>query len=224
MTGATAVRAAGPPPGIVDVWCVRLDAPDFPHDVLAATLDAGERERAARMRFGGRAWAGAHGALRVILAGYLDVPASVLQFSSGKSGKPRLVNVPGLEFSFARTDGLALLAVASDREVGVDVERENDRTDIGRVAQEFLPPGEAAALENTPLDRRRSAFFRAWAQHEARLKLHGQGLTGRAAESMPAPQAGADVRTLTLGRGFAGAVAAASGDWTVRRRDFEPRR
>jgi 4'-phosphopantetheinyl transferase len=204
---------------LVDVWCVRLDAPELPHDELAAMLDSDEQGRAARMRFDGRVWSAARGSQRVILASYLDVPATALVFSTSESGKPRLVGVHGLEFSFARTDGLAVVAVASDREVGVDVERENDRTDIDLVAREFLPLGEVAALERTEPDRRRSAFFEAWARHEAHLKLRGQGLTNGVPENLRDPHI--VVRTLALRPGFAAAVAA-EGSWTVRVRDFPP--
>jgi 4'-phosphopantetheinyl transferase len=222
MTGAPSRRVAGPPAGIVDVWCVRLDAPEFQYDATAATLEPWERQRAARMRAGGRAWAAAHGARREILASYLDVPAGALRFSAAESGKPRLAGVPGMEFSFARTDGLAVLAVASDREVGVDVERENSRTDIDLVAREFLPPGVAAALERLPAHGRRSAFFRAWVRHEARLKLHGEGLTGGTPRCVRTSGAEVVVRPLALPPGFAGAIAAAGRGWTVRARDFPP--
>ncbi len=220
MTDPTTLCVSGPAAGIVDVWCVRLDAPEFPHDAPAATLDPEEQWRAARMRVGGRDWAAARGALRVILASYLDVPAATLVFSTSEFGKPRLAGMHGLEFSFARTDGLAVVAVASDREVGVDVERENNRTDIELVAQEFLPPSERAALECTPLGRRRSMFFDAWARHEARLKLRGQGLVGCIPERGSVSEADVAVRALALGPGFAAAVAAEGDGWNVRVRDF----
>ena len=219
MSGATTLRVSGPPSGVVDVWCVRLDAPELPSDALTATLDPEEQRRAARMRHDGRTWASARGAQRLILASYLDVPAMALVFSTSESGKPRLAGLHGLEFSFSRTDGLAVVAVAGDREVGVDVERENDRTDIDLVAREFLPLGEVAALERTEPDRRRSAFFDAWARHEAHLKLRGQGLTNGVPENLRDPHI--VVRTLALRPGFAAAVAA-EGSWTVRVRDFPP--
>lgn len=219
MTLGAAARVLGPPAGVVDVWCLRLDAPWFPYDALVQTLDGHEREHAARLRFGGREWAAARGAQRTILASYLDMPAGALRFATGRAGKPRLIGVPGLEFSFARTDGLAVVVVASDRELGVDVERENERTDVDLVAQEFLPPAEAAALARTPAGRRRSAFFSAWVRHEARLKLHGLGLPGAAPEAMHTR-----IRALRLPPGFRGAVAAttADGNWTVRGREFQP--
>lgn len=219
MTLAATARVLGPPAGVVDVWCVRLDAPGLPHDVLVQTLDGHEREHAARLRVGGREWATSRGARRAILASYLDMPAGALRFAAGLAGKPRLIDVPGLEFSFARTDGLAVVAVASGRELGVDVERENERTDVDLVAQEFLAPAEAAALAHTPAGRRRSAFFSAWVRHEARLKLHGQGLAGAVPEEVQS-----SIRTLRLPPGFRGAVATAAGEgtWTVRHREFQP--
>lgn len=218
MTGAAAMRVAGPPAGLVDVWAVRVNDAQFAPERILAALDAGERQHAARLRIGGRAWAAAHGARRVILAGYLGVPAGTLQFCAGESGKPRLVDVTGLEFSFAHTAGLALLAVAGDREVGVDVERENARTDIESVAHEFLPAGVAAALARTPAARRRSAFFTAWVEHEARIKLHGHALTETTAGAAAAPHAPVAVRALAVPPGFAAAVAAPGSDWTVRMR------
>jgi 4'-phosphopantetheinyl transferase len=220
MMHATSERVAGPPLSVVDVWVVALAAPDLPHDVLAASLDDEERRHALRMRVGGREWAAAHGALRMILASYLEVPAASLRFVRTASGKPRLDGEAGLEFSFARTDGLALVAVASDREVGVDVERENDRTDIDGVARDFLPPAEAGAIGGAVPVERRSAFFAAWARHEARVKLHGHGLGARPSELQLEPGKLVLVRALSPRPGFSAAVAAEGDGWTVTTREF----
>jgi 4'-phosphopantetheinyl transferase len=159
----------------------------------------------------------------MILAGYLAVPAASLRFARTAAGKPRLEGVDGVQFSFAHTDGLALVAVASDRELGVDVERENDRTDIAAVAREFLPPLDVADLARTPSAHRRCAFFAAWACHEARLKLRGRGL-GAPPEADAASGTGVVVRPLATRPGFAAAVAAEGGDWSVRVREFHPTR
>lgn len=205
---------------MVDVWRIPLDDPGLPHDALSTALDPEERIHAEHMRVGGREWAAAHGARRLILARYLGVPAGALRFTKEASGKPRLAGVRGLEFSFARTEGLALLAVASDRPVGVDVERENDRTDVEVVAREFLQPADAAAVEWAAPDQRRTAFFAAWARHEARLKLLGRGLTEEAPEPSPDRETLVMVRALAAGPGYAAAVAAEGGSWTVRLREF----
>lgn len=222
MTRSTLTRVAGPPAGVVQVWVVTLAVPQPAYDALVASLDHEERRHAERMHVGGREWAATHGALRMILAGYVGQPAAALRFARTATGKPRLAGSAGLEFSLARTDGLAVIAVASDRAVGVDVERENDRTDIEIVAREFLPPLDAAALEWTAPERRRSAFFAAWARHEARLKLHGHGLGERSSEPALEPDALVVVRALATRPGFAAAVAAEGGGWTVDVRDLAP--
>jgi 4'-phosphopantetheinyl transferase len=223
MKHPPAAPAALPPAGVVDVWVLDLAAPELPHDVLVEALNVEERRHAERMRVGGREWAAAHGAMRTILAGYLAVPPGSLQFVRTSAGKPRLDGVAGLEFSFAHTDGLALVAVARDRELGVDVERENDRTDVAAVATEFLPEVEVANVAQAPSPQRRSAFFAAWARHEARLKLRGQAL-GEPLGSDAAPDAVVVVRPLATRPGFAAAVAAEGEGWRVRMREFHPSR
>ena len=220
MTRSTSARVAGPPAGVVEVWVVALAARELAYDALTAPLDQEERHHAQRMRVGGREWAATRGARRMILAGYLGLPPAALRFTRTATGKPRLTGTTGLEFSLARTDGLAVLAVASDRAVGVDVERENDRTDIEVVAREFLSPVDIAVIARAAAENRRSAFFAAWARHEARLKLRGHGLGERSSEPAPEPEQLVVVRALATRPGFAAAVAAEGGSWTVRIRDF----
>ena len=163
-----------------------LDSREWQLATLAAPIDATERAIAQRMRVAGAAWAAAHGALRSILGGYLGSAPESLQLVRTSSGKPRLTGAGAPEFSLSHADGLALVAVAFDRAVGVDVERENDRTDFALVAREFLCASDAMAIELAAPERRRCAFFAAWTRHEARLKLRGQGLGTAPAESAAA--------------------------------------
>lgn len=210
----------GPPSGVVEVWSVSLDSPALPLELLAAPVSEAEREHAKRMTVGGAEWAAAHGALRTILGGYLGTAPRTLKFRRTPNGKPRLADVRGLEFSFSLTDGLAVIAVASDREVGVDVERENDRTHVEDVARAFLSPVEVAAVESAPAETQRTAFFAAWARHEARLKLLGRGLGDTAAEALD-PGTLVVTRRLVMRPGYAAAVAAEGGSWALRVREFE---
>jgi 4'-phosphopantetheinyl transferase len=217
-------RAGVLPAGVIDVWRITLRPPAVPIATLLATLDGDERAHTARLGANGETWAAARGALRMILAGYLGVSAETLQFGPDVAGKPRLTGGASLEFSVSHSDELALIAVASDRAVGADVERLRDDVDIDAVSRDFLSPGDAAAVSLVPAEQRREAFFAAWTRHEARLKLHGQPLD--AASALPSvPEGGLVVtRTVAVAPGFAAAVAAEGGSWTVRVRDFpEPR-
>jgi 4'-phosphopantetheinyl transferase len=222
MKRALSTRVQGPPAGVVEVWAIPLDPPDAERERLVATLEDGERARAERMTRGGREWAVAHGALRTILAGYLDIAPATLRFSRGNAGKPRLVGVRGLEFSFARTDGLAMVAVASDRPVGIDVEHVHDREelDIDVVAREYLPAIDAAAIDAAPPEQRRDAFFQAWARHEARLKLQGKGLREQITDEAVEAGTFVVVRAVAARQGYAAAVAAEGGSWSIQVREL----
>lgn len=214
-------RAAALPAGVIEVWRIALAPPVVPWSQLHDTLDDGERAHAARLGAASEPWVAAHGALRMILGGYLNVAAHTLRFTVDALGKPRLDERRRvLEFSLSHSDTLALLAVASDRAVGADLERLRDDVDIEAVTREFLSPGDAAAMSFAPAERRRAAFFAAWTRREARLKLHGQPLDSVAAEP-PLPAGGLVVtRALDVAPGFAAAIAAEGSGWSIRIRDF----
>ena len=61
--------------------------------------------------------------VQATLARYLDRDPGSLEFEYGPYGKPSLVDGDGLEFSWARSGGVGVLAVARGRAVGIDVER-----------------------------------------------------------------------------------------------------
>ncbi len=208
----------GPPAGIVDVWRVPLRSPELPGERLRAALSLDERARVARMKVGAEAWAIAHGALRVILAHYrLGERPDQLRFENGELGKPRLERGRGPHFNLATRGDLALVAVASDREVGVDLEREEDITDVERLTREYLSPLEAAAVGATEPARRHAAFFAAWTRHEARRKLHGIALED--APPILPPDRLVVVRAVAVKAGYAAAIAAEGSAWTVRPRE-----
>jgi len=210
---------AGLPAGVVDTWCVPLHPESAALARWRMTLSHDERAQAARMRVTGAAWAAARGALRTILGYYLAETPESLRFGASPLGKPRLSGRAAPHFSVAWREDLALVGVASDREVGVDLEREREDADVSAIARDFLSPLEQAAIAQAPSERRRTVFFEAWARHEARRKLHGLGLE----DPLPAVESGSVVivRALNVPEGWTAAVAAEGGAWRVRRRDVD---
>ena len=108
-------------------------------------------------------WTRSRGVLRALLARYLSADPRELRFALGPYGKPALHReVPGkarnprgpaasdLRFNLSHSGNLALVAVSSGREVGVDVER--------------------------PRARHTAEFLRAWVAREATVKCDGGGL------------------------------------------------
>lgn len=212
---ASGVLLAG---GRVEVWSLELSPTSVPMGSLTRVLSTDEWAHAARMRQGGDAWAATRGALRWVLASRLDREPESITFATGPSGKPHLADTGTLRFNLSHTEGLALIALCSDREVGIDVERTDVEVDLERLTEQYLPPSEAAVVRVTAPADRRAAFFEAWTRHEARLKLRGRSLTEHPSD----PVAGSLVlvRRLEMPAGFVAAVAAEGGHWTVERHDL----
>ena len=208
---------AGLPAGVVDAWCIPLRPESAALERWRATLSNDERAEAAKRRVAEPAWTAVRGALRVILSLYLGEPPGSLAFARERLGKPRLVGRDAPRFSVAWREDLALIGVASDREVGVDLEREREDADVSALARDHLSLIDQAAVLHAPPERRRTVFFEAWARHEARRKLHGLALED------PLPEMDGNsvviVRALNVPRGWAAAVAAEGSTWRVRRRE-----
>jgi 4'-phosphopantetheinyl transferase len=173
-------------PGELHVWVVRLDRPH----ALPPTAD--ESERAARFRFPAKQleYLRSHAALRAILGSS--------NFAVSDKGKPYLPDSPSLKFNLSHSGERALVAVALDVEVGVDVEKIRPMPGWQQIAERFFPPSEAAALEAE------AGFFPCWTRIEAVLKARGVGLYGAGTER----EGGWTVEPIDLGPEYCAAVAA----------------
>jgi 4'-phosphopantetheinyl transferase len=181
------------------VWRARLDGEHWP---AAERLPPNERERAAALRGEtSRRWVAARWALREVLALYLEQEAAAIELVLGERGKPRLAEAGPLRFNLSHSGELALLAIAAEREVGVDVERVRPRGDLGRLTRRALAPAEAAAVEAAAPDARLATFHAAWTRREAIAKCLGTGL------GAPLPEIAVAVAELEVGPSFAAAVA-----------------
>ena len=81
-----------------------------------------------------------------------------------------------MRFNLSHSGEYALLAVATGREVGIDIEK-TVVCDYLDVATEVFSPYECAALKETPYDQRLDAFYRCWTRKESFVKAHGEGLS-----------------------------------------------
>ena len=125
-------------------------------------------------------------------------------------GKPALVPeyADGLEFNLSHSGDTALLAVARDRAVGIDIVRHDSKADHAGIARRAFTPVERDAVE---AHRRSSeaflaAFYATWARKEASLKARGLGLASKAREEEPDRWAVFDV---DAGTGFSAALVVA---------------
>lgn len=167
----------------VHVWLVRAEGAGLCLACCENLLSAAERERAARFKFeqDRRLYVAAHAALRSILAGYLNAAPAKLEFETGPRGKPRLAPAfahDKLEFNLSHSSAVALIAVAPEKEIGVDVERIREDFGFAEVAKRYFTAKEVSAIEALPEDLRRRAFYQCWTSKEALLKAKGVGLSG----------------------------------------------
>ncbi|MER6187247.1 4'-phosphopantetheinyl transferase superfamily protein [Streptomyces sp. NPDC001652] len=160
----------------VDVWTVPLDGSPAMVAALSRMLSGQEAERAGRCRFEAdrRRFVVAHGALRRILAGYLDVPPEELRLERGRHGKPRLADGAELRFNLSHCGDLALVAVSRRTEVGVDVDRLRPGLPVEAFAERFFPASDArfVAVAPSPMERG-ERFLRLWTRKEAVIKAVG---------------------------------------------------
>jgi len=188
----------------VHIWRAALDEAGWPE---TERLPAAERERAASFlrEEPGRRWVAARWALRRVLENYLEEPAAEIALELGENGKPCLRNHGGIEFNLSHSNGLALVAIAEGREVGVDVELIEPGRDLVALAERALPPKDAAAVRAASESERPSVFYAAWTRHEAHLKCLGTGLGG-------SPSEDAAVENVDVAPGYAAAVAVAAAE------------
>lgn len=147
-------------------------------DELRPAISNAECQRAQRFRHAEDAqqFVVARGVLRTIVGHYLDQPSRNVQFCYGSTGKPEVADDSRLQFNVSHSGGMVLVAIANEREVGVDVERINRVFEFESLAAHFFSPSENAALQKIPADMRRRAFFLTWSRKEALLKAKGEGL------------------------------------------------
>src|SRR5262249_35174203 len=81
-----------------------------------------------------------------------------------------------IQFNVSNSDDVALVAVAIDRELGVDVEHVREPRDFESLAAQFFAVSEVAQLRSLPHEQRLEAFYRLWTRKEAVLKAIGTGL------------------------------------------------
>ena len=186
--------------GEIRVWVVDLDDGLTPAQVETSEpgpelslLARDEHERACRFirARDRRRFARCRAALRTILGGLLEQPASSLKFRAAVRGKPELdpagtyAHHAGkqldLRFNVSHSSALALIGVCRGQELGVDLEQVRTVHEADRIVASFFSPAEHAEFATIADELKPLAFFRGWTRKEAILKGLGIGLAGLSA-------------------------------------------
>jgi 4'-phosphopantetheinyl transferase len=114
--------------------------------------------------------------MEAVLARYLGSRADEVVVTRTTAGKPEPQDTQ-LSVNLAHGGDVALVAVAREVPVGVDVEPLRGGTETWSLVSHALTPGEQARLNALPAEKRGEAFLTTWARKEALLKAVGVGLS-----------------------------------------------
>ncbi|HEY6338722.1 MAG TPA: 4'-phosphopantetheinyl transferase superfamily protein [Candidatus Sulfotelmatobacter sp.] len=165
----------------VHVWRAYLDCGEASLRQFEGTLASGEKTRAQRFVFqpDRDSFIAARGILRELLGKYLNRAPAEVEFDYGPQGKPALRAESFeklVEFNVSHSHGVALLAFAVGRPVGVDVELVRPAFAGKKIAERFFSPREVTELRSLPAAAQDEGFFLCWTRKEAYIKARGEGL------------------------------------------------
>lgn len=199
-----------PPLPLPELWCVDLRAAGpalhameervprlCPDDVArgSAFSDATARHE----------WLATHIALRLLIERAAGPQWRGASFARSERGKPHLEAAP-LAFSLSHTRGLALIGMAPQGSIGVDIERARTVHVGGERRARIEAAG--AALATPPLPAAEDArFLQAWVRLEAYAKADGCGI-GRLLSRLGIFGAGKTVASEEIGTGGRAGAAA----------------
>jgi 4'-phosphopantetheinyl transferase len=156
----------------VHVWLVDL-ADQWNYRHLSALLSVAESARADRLRLlrQQQRCIVARGALRLILSLYLRQHPASLSFLYNKAGKPALT-VNDLQFNLSHSGDLMLLVLASEQQLGVDLEQQRPSYNQ-RLAKRLLSDREYLQLQSLAVIDQAKYFYKIWTAKEALTKAQG---------------------------------------------------
>jgi len=218
----------------VHVWGFLLDVDLAELTHAAHYLSEDEQERANRLvsERHRHQFMAAHAVLRVVLSRYCAQPPQELAIQKSSAGKPFLTDGAAIRFNLTHSHGRALIAIAKDREVGIDLEKLGPEVDVVGLANRFLSSQDQAFIEGGDPERRHERFLQVWVAREAVFKAEGKGITfplhhdhvalsnnGKEGRLIRG-KGGSDginipILFLALEPGWVGAVAAEGTNWTV---------
>ncbi|MBI3355229.1 MAG: 4'-phosphopantetheinyl transferase superfamily protein [Nitrospirae bacterium] len=197
-------------------------------------LSKDEQERANRLvsERHRQQFMAARAVLREVLSRYCAQRPQELAIQTTSDGKPFLTDSAAVRFNLTHSHGRTLIAIAKDREVGIDLEKLRPEVDVVGLAKRFLSRQDQAFIEAGDPERRHERFLRVWVAREAVFKAEGKGITfplhhdhlalsrdereGRLIRSEGESKGtNVPVRFLPLEPGWVGAVAAEGTNWAV---------
>jgi 4'-phosphopantetheinyl transferase len=147
---------------------------------------------------------------RVLVGRQLGVPPTSWRWGEGPRGRPEIAAPASeLRFNLAHSAGLVACAIASGRDIGVDVEDLARRRIEWAVVERYCAPEEIADIRAQD-GRWHDRFLEYWTLKEAYLKARGLGI------SVPLAEVGFRWTARSAALAFRGSLAGTDPRWTFR--------
>lgn len=168
-------------PSTIHIWHVDLQLTDNDFHQLQDNLNSEEIQRLQRYTHqrAQQQFLATRGRLKQLLAGYIGITPSEIHFETGQYGKPRLAGTTiddGLVFNVSHSGVMALMAISTNRALGVDIERIHSRHNLQGMAQRCFSNQELSSWNQLEKYYKANQFYEYWCAKEAFLKATGRGL------------------------------------------------
>lgn len=167
------------PSHMIVIWKVRIPRFNAEEERFRTLLSSKETKKADAFRSKEltRRYVITQGILRCILGKYLVIAPEEVEFTLGPHQKPYVARDSSkLQFNMTHSGDLALIAISTSDEVGIDIERCDPNFLDEGLEKSVLSEYEREAYAKVPAQLKTEAFFCAWTHKEALLKLAGVGL------------------------------------------------
>lgn len=163
--------------GIIHILHFRLNTPWDGERPMEALLTETERARISRLGLPllrqraalSRAW------LRTVLGEVRGESPQRVPIEITTHGKPLCVGGPA--FNISHSEDRLVIALATEGEIGVDIEMIRPLEELDELAALVFSPAERQQLGALPPAARLAAFYRGWTRKEALIKAVGKGLS-----------------------------------------------
>jgi 4'-phosphopantetheinyl transferase len=118
--------------------------------------------------------------IRRVLAHYVAVDEKAWEFTKNRFGAPEIASPslsPALIFSIAHTKGVIVIATASDREIGVDVESRREKSNFLDLARSAFSTQECEKMSKLGEAEVAQRFYEYWTLKEAYIKARRMGFS-----------------------------------------------
>lgn len=170
--------------GQIDLWCVFQDEINDPEllNKYETLLSPDEKEQWPRFHFERHRhqYLVSRALVRTTLSRYLNNHPADWRYVKSKYGRPEISldqNKSNLRFNLSHTEGMIILGVCLDEDLGVDVENIKRDSSLLGIADRYFSPMEVAELRSLPEDQQQTRFFHYWTLKESFIKARGMGLS-----------------------------------------------